>query len=232
MTAITFPLKPITAIKFSASVKHSHKEPLVSIETPSHWCLSSSSGEAGGCPRAPLPSYFILCDLTKSNKSNSELCIYTVKEKRKSQLGGSEGSLAFQPSTEPLLLILSLAEEEQEAAPLSAERRQRFPLLASKRSGAKAVMQPGLDDIRTAAGSGLTVSSCPQQQSTILSVLHIKMDAIFRPGISNHKPAAQLQVKVVMTAKVSKLRPKLKLCIKFKMNLGLHPFLPRGKKIQ
>lgn len=105
-------------------------------------------------------------------------------------------------------------------------------MLPSKRAGDKAVMQPGFDYIRTAAGSGLTGSPCLQLQSTILSVLHIKMDVTFRPGISNHKPAAQLQVKIVMTAKVSKLRPKVKLCIKSKMDLGLHPFLPRGKKPQ
>lgn len=60
-------------------------------------------------------------------------------------------------------------------------------------------MQPDFDHIRTAAATGLTGSPCPQLQSTILSVLHIKIDATFRPGIS----AAQLQLKRVMAAKVS-----------------------------
>lgn len=197
MTAITFPLKPITATKFSTSVKHSHKQTLVSTDTPSHWCLSSSSGEAGVCPRAPLPSYFILCDLTKSNKR--AILRYVLTQPRKKENLSWEVAKAVLLYSQVLDLSpphsLLVTEGDQQAASLSADIRQRFPLLPSKRAGDKAVVLPDFDYVRTVAGTELTGSPCPQLQSTILSVLHIKMDVTFKPGTSNHKPAAQLQLK-------------------------------------
>lgn len=145
-------------------------------------------------------------------------------KKRKSQLEGSKGSFAFQPSTG--LLSSSFSPWLQESS-----KQQHSQLKEGK--GFLCCPVKGQEKRHHAAwlwpGSGLTGSSCQQLPSTILSVLHIKMDVTFRPGISSHKPAAQLQVKRVMAAKLSKLGPKSKLYIKSKMHLGLHPFLPRGK---
>lgn len=100
LAAISSPLKPITAIKFSMSVKHSQKQTVVSAETCSHWCLTSS-GEAGVCSRSPLPSCFVPCDLTKSNR-RTELSSALTQTRKKSQLVSGKDSFAFQLSPGPL----------------------------------------------------------------------------------------------------------------------------------
>lgn len=101
LAAMTSLLKSVTAITLSTSLKHSHKQTLVSAETSSHWCLSS--GEAGVCPRSPLPSHFIPCDLTKKNgREDLSWALTQPRKNRKSQRGGGKGSFAFQLSPGPL----------------------------------------------------------------------------------------------------------------------------------
>lgn len=99
LAAVTSSLKPVTVIKFSTSVKHSHKPTLVSAETSSHWCLSSL-GEAGVCPRSPLPSLFIPCDLTKT-KGRADLS-FTMKNKDNLSWEVAKAAFPFQLNLGPI----------------------------------------------------------------------------------------------------------------------------------
>lgn len=217
LAAITFPLKPITAIKFSTSVKHSHEQTLVSTEASSHWCLSSSSGEAGVCPRAPLPSSFILCDLTKSNER--AILNYVLAQSRRKEnpiWEVAEAALPLSSSFSPWLKESSRQHHSQLkggrgflCCPVKVQETKQSCCLTLVTSGQQQVQ-------------GAPAHSCkPFWQYCTLKGISLL-------GLGFQTTSQQL--KRVKAAKVSKLGPKLKLYIKFKMALGLHPFLPRGKK--